>query len=127
MYIGHIACWRFKHGYQCNNIWFVLINTTEPEAQLSQKRPCLPGTPSVPHGSSVGVEVVAVLEHVGHSVGGAQVGHGGGVAQVGHGGGVAQVGHGGGGAHVTGGGQVHSSHSTQQLSQAGGSGHVGCS
>ena len=60
----------------------------------------------MPHGSSVGVEVVAVLGHVGHSVGGAQVGHGGGVA------------------HVTVGGQVHSSHLSQQLSQAGGSGHV---
>ena len=41
--------------------------------------------------------VVVVLEHVGHSVGG---------------------------GHVTVGGQVHSSHSAQQLSQAGGSGHV---
>ena len=52
----------------------------------------------------VGVEVV--LGHVGHTVGGTQVGHGG------------------GGVHVTGGGQVHSSHSAQQLSQAGGSGHT---
>ena len=34
------------------------------------------------------------------------------------------VGHSVGGGHVTGGGQVHSSHSAQQLSQAGGSGHV---
>ena len=60
----------------------------------------------MPHGSSVGVVVLAVLEHVGHSVGGAQVGHGGGVA------------------HVTGDGQVHTSHAAQQLSQAGGSAHV---
>ena len=63
----------------------------------------IPGTPSVPHGSSVVVGVVVVLGHVGHTVGGAQVGHGGGVRHV---------------------GQVHSSHSSQQLSQAGGSGHV---
>ena len=52
------------------------------------------------------VVVVVVLGHVGHTVGGAQVGHGGGEGQV------------------TGGGQVHSSHSSQQLSQAGGAGHV---
>jgi hypothetical protein len=66
----------------------------------------LPGISTVAHGSSVEVGVEVVLGHVGHTVGGAQVGHGG------------------GGVHVTGGGQVHSSHSAQQLSQAGGSGHT---